>query len=46
MLLALPVGLGIAIYLSEYATHEFRATLKPVLEIIAGVPTWSSASLR
>jgi phosphate transport system permease protein len=33
------VGLGIAIYLSEYATPKFRATLKPVLEIIAGVPT-------
>jgi phosphate transport system permease protein len=39
MALALPVGLGIAIYLSEYATPKFRATLKPILEIIAGVPT-------
>jgi phosphate transport system permease protein len=39
MCLALPVGLGIAIYLSEYATPRFRATLKPVLEVIAGVPT-------
>jgi phosphate transport system permease protein len=39
MALALPVGLGIAIYLSEYASPKFRATLKPILEIIAGVPT-------
>jgi phosphate transport system permease protein len=39
MALALPVGLGIAIYLSEYASPKFRATVKPILEIIAGVPT-------
>jgi phosphate transport system permease protein len=39
MLVALPVGLAIAIYLSEYATPRARKTLKPVLEILAGVPT-------
>jgi phosphate transport system permease protein len=38
-LFALPLGLGIAIYLSEYATDRVRATLKPILEILAGVPT-------
>ncbi len=39
MLFALPFGLMIAIYLSEYASDEFRSTLKPVLEVLAGVPT-------
>jgi len=39
MLIALPLGLAIAIYLSEYATPRARQTLKPVLEILAGVPT-------
>jgi phosphate transport system permease protein len=39
MFVALPVGLGIAIYLSEYASPRARKTLKPVLEILAGVPT-------
>ena len=39
MIVALPVGMGIAIYLSEYASPRFRATLKPILEIIAGIPT-------
>ncbi|WP_245954277.1 phosphate ABC transporter permease subunit PstC [Paenibacillus flagellatus] len=36
---ALPVGLGSAIYLSEYAPDRVRAVLKPVLEILAGIPT-------
>ena len=36
---ALPVGLVSAIYLSEYAPPRVRATLKPVLELLAGVPT-------
>ena len=36
---ALPVGLVSAIYLSEYAPPRVRATLKPVLEVLAGVPT-------
>jgi phosphate transport system permease protein len=39
MLVALPLGLGAAIYLSEYATPRLRATLKPILEVLAGVPT-------
>ncbi len=36
---ALPCGLGAAIYISEYATERTRAYLKPALEILAGVPT-------
>jgi len=36
---ALPIGLAIAIYLSEYASPRVRSVLKPALEILAGVPT-------
>ncbi len=39
MLVALPVGLFVAIYLSEYASERARTILKPILEILAGVPT-------
>lgn len=39
MLVATPLGLGAAIYLSEYATPRTRASLKPVLEVLAGIPT-------
>ncbi|HEV2107212.1 MAG TPA: phosphate ABC transporter permease subunit PstC [Thermomicrobiales bacterium] len=39
MAVALPVGLMAAIYLSEYARETTRSILKPVLEILAGVPT-------
>ncbi|GAA0869509.1 phosphate ABC transporter permease subunit PstC [Brevundimonas basaltis] len=39
MVVAAPVGLFAAIYLSEYAGPAFRATVKPVLEVLAGVPT-------
>ena len=39
MLVAVPIGLFSAIYLSEYAGPRFRATAKPVLEILAGIPT-------
>lgn len=39
ILFAFPVGLMVAIYLSEYATENVRGTLKPVLEVLAGVPT-------
>jgi phosphate transport system permease protein len=39
MLVAAPLGLGAAVYLSEYASAKVRATLKPILEILAGVPT-------
>lgn len=37
--LALPLGLLIAIYLSEYASPRRRSILKPILEILAGIPT-------
>lgn len=36
---ALPVGLGAAIFLSEYASTALRRWLKPALEVLAGVPT-------
>jgi len=39
MLIALPLGLFAAIYLSEYASPRMRGVLKPILEILAGVPT-------
>jgi phosphate transport system permease protein len=38
-LIALPIGLLSAIYLSEYAPRRLRALLKPALELLAGVPT-------
>jgi phosphate transport system permease protein len=39
MLVAIPLGLAVAIYLSEYATPRARNTIKPTLEILAGIPT-------
>ena len=39
MAVALPLGLCIAIYLSEYAKPRTRNTLKPILEVLAGIPT-------
>ncbi len=39
MAVALPLGLSVAIYLSEYATRRARAILKPILEVLAGIPT-------
>jgi phosphate transport system permease protein len=36
---ALPFGLAIAVYLNEYAPKKFRSYIKPVLEILAAVPT-------
>lgn len=38
-LLAIPVGLGSAIFMSEYAPKRLRAVLKPILEVLAGVPS-------
>ncbi len=35
----IPLGLGSAVYLSEYARRRFRAILKPILEVLAGIPT-------
>jgi phosphate transport system permease protein len=37
--IALPVGLTVAVYLSEYASSRFRNTIKPMLEILAAVPS-------
>ncbi|MCJ7725164.1 MAG: phosphate ABC transporter permease subunit PstC [Acidimicrobiia bacterium] len=54
MLIATPLGLGAAIYLSEYATPRSRRILKPMLEMLAGIPsvvlgyfalTWLSPNL-
>ncbi|HXF71771.1 MAG TPA: phosphate ABC transporter permease subunit PstC [Actinomycetota bacterium] len=39
MLVAVPVGLGAAVYLAEYARPGARRVLKPVLEVLAGIPT-------
>ena len=39
MTVAIPLGLSVAIYLSEYARPRVRNTLKPVLEVLAGIPT-------
>ena len=39
MLVAIPLGMCVAIYLSEYATPKTRGTIKPILEVIAGIPT-------
>lgn len=54
MLIATPLGLGAAVYLSEYASPRMRRLLKPILEILAGIPsvvlgyfalTWISPNL-
>ena len=45
MAVALPLGLLAAIYLSEYASDRVRAVLKPLLEVLAGVPTVVNCSL-
>ncbi|HQR27857.1 MAG TPA: phosphate ABC transporter permease subunit PstC [Nocardioides sp.] len=37
--LAVPLGLGTAMYLSEYASKKTRARLKPVVELLAGIPS-------
>ncbi len=39
MLVAAPLGLGAAIYLSEYARPGIRTVLKPILEVLAGIPS-------
>lgn len=39
LLFAIPIGIGSALYLSEYASRRTRRIVKPVLEILAGVPT-------
>ncbi|MDP9227525.1 MAG: phosphate ABC transporter permease subunit PstC, partial [Actinomycetota bacterium] len=39
LVVAIPVGLGSAVYLSEYAKPRVRKTIKPILEVLAGIPT-------
>lgn len=39
LIIAIPLGLGSALYLSEYARPKTRRILKPILEILAGIPT-------
>ena len=39
ILVALPVGITIAIYLSQYAPKRFKQVIKPLLEVLAAVPT-------
>jgi phosphate transport system permease protein len=39
LMVAVPFGLGAAMYLSEYASEKSRRKLKPVLELLAGIPT-------
>ncbi|MTH52428.1 phosphate ABC transporter permease subunit PstC [Bacillus mangrovi] len=39
VIVAVPIGLGAAIYLSEYASDRVRRIVKPILEILAGIPT-------
>lgn len=38
-IIAIPIGLASAIYLSEYASQRVRSIVKPVLELLAGIPT-------
>ncbi len=38
-LFGFPIGIGIAVYLSEYASRGFRKVVKPTLEVLAGIPT-------
>jgi phosphate transport system permease protein len=39
MLVAIPIGLAAAIYLSEFASDRMRRIIKPILEVLAGIPT-------
>ena len=39
MLVAVPIGLGSAIFMSEYASFKMRNRIKPLLEMLAGIPT-------
>lgn len=39
LLVAVPIGLMIAIYLAEYASPKLRAWAKPIIEVLAGIPT-------
>ena len=39
ILVAVPIGITIAVYLNEYASKKFTATVKPLLEVLAAIPT-------
>ena len=39
MCVAVPIGLACAVFLSEYASNSVRKVLKPMLELLAGIPT-------
>lgn len=39
MIIAMPLGLGAAIYMSEYAAHKVKRVVKPLLELLAGIPS-------
>ncbi|MFL5643457.1 MAG: phosphate ABC transporter permease subunit PstC [Chloroflexota bacterium] len=39
IIVAAPIGLASAVYLSEYASHRVRSIVKPILEILAGIPS-------
>ena len=39
MIIAMPLGLGVAIYLSEFAKPRVRKILKPIVEVLAGIPS-------
>ncbi len=39
LIVAIPVGLGVGIYLAEYATLRVRKIFKPIVELLAGIPT-------
>ncbi|MBC7759694.1 MAG: phosphate ABC transporter permease subunit PstC, partial [Phormidesmis sp. FL-bin-119] len=39
ILLAVPVGISIAVYLNEYASKKFTSIVKPILEMLAAIPT-------
>ena len=39
MFVAVPFGLGTAIYLSEYASRRVRSVVKPIIEVLAGIPS-------
>lgn len=39
MIVAVPIGLGCAVFLSEYASDRVRSIVKPLLEVLAGIPT-------
>ncbi len=39
MLVAIPLGLVVALYLAEYATSRVRRVVKPIIEMLAGIPS-------